>query len=178
MIHAKSQCRARSLLITIVLVENDREGVRQNSQSKTSMEGDEMPNSRTLLKLLFLIAFWSRPSEAQSPQQHWVGRQLAENSSQALILNLTTSPDMKGTVDLPEFGASGIPASNLATRSGNIHFELVGDNSTAVFDGTMRGDIIQGSWKEGDHTGRFELLLPRTTRVRALPAKGMAGSVQ
>jgi pimeloyl-ACP methyl ester carboxylesterase len=118
-----------------------------------------MPKSRTLLKLVFLIALCSRPSDAQSPTQHWVGRQLAETSSQALILNLTTSPDVKGTVDLPEFGASGIPASNLAVRSGNIHFELVGDNSTAVFDGAIRGDRIQGSWKEGAHTGRFELHL-------------------
>jgi hypothetical protein len=107
-----------------------------------------MPNSLTLVKLMFLIALWSCSSNAQSPTQHWVGRQLAESSSQALILNLTTSPDIKGTVDLPEFGASGIPASNLAVRSENIHFELVGDNSTAVFDGTIRGDLIQGSWKE------------------------------
>lgn len=66
---------------------------------------------------------------------------------------------MKGTVDLPEFGASGIPASNLAVRSGNIHFELVGDSSTAVFDGTIRGDVIRGSWKEDARTGRFELRL-------------------
>ena len=118
-----------------------------------------MSNSRMLLKLVFLIALWSRPSDAQSVVQHWVGRQLAESSSQVLILNLTTSPDMKGTVDLPEFGASGIPASKLAVRSGHIHFELVGDNSTAVFDGTIRGDFIEGSWKEGDHAGRFELRL-------------------
>lgn len=112
-----------------------------------------------LLTLVLLVALWWRPSDAQSPTQRWVGRQLAESSSQALILNLTTSPDMKGTVDLPEFGASGIPASNLAVRSGNIHFELVGDNSTAVFDGTIRGDLIQGSWKEDAHAGRFELHL-------------------
>src|SRR5215472_1754260 len=118
-----------------------------------------MPNSRMLLTLVFLVALWSRPGYSQSPTQHWVGRQVAESSSQELILNLTTSPDMEGTVDLPEFGASGIPASNLAVSSGNIHFELVGDNSTAVFDGTIRGDVIQGSWKEDTHTGRFELHL-------------------
>lgn len=124
-----------------------------------NLDGDEMRNSRILLTCLSLIALWSRASDAQSPTQHWVGRQLTEGSSQALILNVTTSPDMKGTVDLPEFGASGIPASNLAVRSGNIHFELVGDNSTAVFDGTIHEDLIQGSWKEGAHAGRFELRL-------------------
>ena len=118
-----------------------------------------MSTLRTLLTLVFLVVFWSRPSDAQSPTQHWVGRQLAEGSSQALILNLTTSPGMKGTVDLPEFGASGIAASNLAVSSGKIHFELVGDNSTAVFDGAVSGDSIQGSWTEGAHMGRFELHL-------------------
>ena len=122
-------------------------------------ESEETLNFRELLRLVLLIAVWSRPSDAQSPTQHWVGRQLAESGSQELILNLTTSPSLKGTVDLPEFGASGIPTSNLAMHSGNIHFELVGDNSTAVFDGTASGDLILGSWKEGEHKGRFELHL-------------------
>lgn len=112
-----------------------------------------------LLTLVLLASFWCRPGTAQSPAQHWAGRQMAESSSQALILNLTTYPEMKGTVDLPEFGASGIPASKLAVRSGNIHFELVGDSSTVVFDGTIRGNLIEGSWKEDAHAGRFELHL-------------------
>jgi len=122
-------------------------------------EGDEMPHVRSLLRFGFLLFLCSRVAYAQSIQQHWVGRQSAENSSQAITLNLTLSPDLRGTVDLPEFGASGIPASNLAAHSGNVHFELIGDNSTAVFDGTIRGDVMDGSWKEGDHAGRFELRL-------------------
>src|SRR5207244_2077563 len=39
----------------------------------------------------------------------------------------------------------------------NIHFELIGDTSTAIFDGVIRADTIEGSWREGTHNGRFEL---------------------
>jgi hypothetical protein len=143
------------------------------------LEGDEMPNSPMLLTLVFLVALWSRPGDAQSSTQHYVGRRLAESSSQALILNLTRSPGMKGTVDLPEFGASGVPASKLAVSSGNIHFELVGDETTAVFDGTIRGGVIEGSWKEGTRTGRFELhLRPPETSVIEKPATFDNGEVR
>jgi len=115
------------------------------------------------LTLLILLALGSRPGLAQSATQHWVGSQEGDGSSQALILNLTTSPSMKGTVDLPDFGASGIPASNLTLGSGNIHFELIGDNSTTVFEGPILGGVIQGSWKEGARTGAFQLHLRPAT---------------
>jgi pimeloyl-ACP methyl ester carboxylesterase len=118
-----------------------------------------MPKSWMLLTSLMLVGLWSRPLHAQSAAQQWVGGQSGEGSSQILILNVATSQNMKGTVDLPDFGALDIPASNLQLRSGNIHFELIGDNSTAVFDGTIRRDVMQGFWKEGARSGRFELRL-------------------
>ena len=111
------------------------------------------------LTLLILLTLWSHQTQAQSATQHWIGSQTGDGDSQALVLNLTMSPIMKGTVDLPDFGALGIPASNLTLRSANIHFELIGDNSTTVFDGTMNRDLIQGSWKEGARTGTFQLHL-------------------
>ncbi len=115
------------------------------------------------LTLLILLALGSRPALAQSWTQHWLGSQEADGSSQALILNLTPSPTPKGTVDLPDFGASGIPASNLTLASGNIHFELIGDNSTTVFEGSLLADVIQGSWKDGAHSGAFHLHLRPAT---------------
>src|ERR1035441_2037796 len=82
------------------------------------------------LTLLILLTIRSHQTQAQSATQHWIGSQTGDGDSQALVLNLTMSPIMKGTVDLPDFGALGIPASNLTLRSANIHFELIGDNST------------------------------------------------
>ncbi len=118
-----------------------------------------MHKSWVVVIVLVLLAFWPRLGQAQSATQRWVGSQVRDGDSQALVLKLTTSPSMKGTVDLPDLGASGVPISNLTLGSGNIHFELIGDNSTAVFDGTMRQHVIQGSWKEGDRTGVFKLHL-------------------
>jgi dipeptidyl aminopeptidase/acylaminoacyl peptidase len=37
-------------------------------------------------------------------------------------------------------------------------------SSTTVFDGTITGDSIHGSWKEDDQTGTFELMHARETR--------------
>jgi pimeloyl-ACP methyl ester carboxylesterase len=47
---------------------------------------------------------------------------------------------------------------------GAIHFELVGDTSTAIFDGIIAGDAIHGTWKEGSRSGSFELNRAAATR--------------
>jgi len=90
--------------------------------------------------------------------EDWDGRRTTEGKSQSIVLHVTRSKSEGGvTVDLQDFGASGIPASKFKMADGRFHFELVGDASTAVFDGTISGETIQGSWKEGDRAGSFEL---------------------
>jgi len=90
--------------------------------------------------------------------EDWDGRRTTDGKSQSIVLHIERSESAEGaTVDLPEFGASDIPASKFKMADGRFHFELVGDASTAVFDGTIGGDTIQGSWKEGDRAGSFEL---------------------
>jgi hypothetical protein len=90
--------------------------------------------------------------------QEWDGSRTTKGKSQSLVLHVTRSNGAeKATVDLPDFGALDIPASNFVMENRWVHFELVGDSSTAVFDGSAAGDIIHGIWKEGDLTGNFEL---------------------
>jgi pimeloyl-ACP methyl ester carboxylesterase len=127
-----------------------------------------MPRSRMLVISLVLVALWYGPYQAYSATQHWVGSQSVESSAQAFILNLSMSMSGKSTVDLPDFGALDIPASKLLLSSGRIHFELIGDSSTAVFDGAVVRDVMEGSWKEGSREGRFELHLRRAAGPRLL----------
>jgi dipeptidyl aminopeptidase/acylaminoacyl peptidase len=73
------------------------------------------------------------------------------------VLHLGQPGGESGTVDLPDFGALGIPASKLELTKNHIHFELVGDAATAVFDGTVTPGEIHGYWTEGKRSGEFSL---------------------
>jgi hypothetical protein len=78
--------------------------------------------------------------------------------SQPIVLHIACREAQdSATVDLPDFGALEIPASKFSMEHGTVHFELVGDTSTAVFDGIAVGDTIHGNWKDGDLAGKFEL---------------------
>ena len=55
-----------------------------------------------------------------------------------------------------------------------MHFELAGDATTAIFDGTLAGDAIGGSFVDGDAHGTFSLAraarpAPRPPRGRHVP---------
>lgn len=92
----------------------------------------------------------------------WVGARTSGGRSQALVLHLGQDPDGGGTVDLPDFGALGIPAAKFDLTKNHIHFELVGDTSNAVFDGSVTPGEMRGHWTEGDRHGDFTLR--RSTR--------------
>jgi pimeloyl-ACP methyl ester carboxylesterase len=90
--------------------------------------------------------------------RNWGGSRTTKGRFQTIVLHVTRSEDVEhATVDLPDFGALGIPAFKFAMNNGRVHFELVGDTSNAVFDGSASGDLIQGSWQEGDQAGSFKL---------------------
>jgi pimeloyl-ACP methyl ester carboxylesterase len=88
----------------------------------------------------------------------WVGSRSTEGKFQTIVLHSKRLNGVdKASVDLPDFGALDVPASKFAMNNGRVHFELIGDSSKAVFDGTVCGDVIQGSWQEADQAGSFEL---------------------
>ena len=90
--------------------------------------------------------------------EKWYGRRISEGKTQSIVLRVTRSNgERSATVDLPDFGALDIPASQFSMDTRRIHFELVGDSSTAIFDGSIAEDSLHGSWKEGERSGSFEL---------------------
>jgi pimeloyl-ACP methyl ester carboxylesterase len=96
------------------------------------------------------------PNDASNAQE-WVGVRTAGEYSQPIVLHVESLPKPHGTVDLPDFGALGIPAAKFAQAGGKIHFELVGDTSTAVFDGNVASAEISGHWHENERSGDFRL---------------------
>jgi pimeloyl-ACP methyl ester carboxylesterase len=73
------------------------------------------------------------------------------------VLHLGQPGGERGTVDLPDFGAVGIPAAKFELTKNLVHFELVGDTGTAVFDGSVNRGEMHGHWTEGDRSGDFTL---------------------
>jgi pimeloyl-ACP methyl ester carboxylesterase len=90
--------------------------------------------------------------------EDWVGSRTTGERFQTITLHLMRANGVEhATVDLPDFGALDIPASKFSMKDDHVHFELIGDTSNAVFDGSVSGDFIQGNWQEGDQAGSFEL---------------------
>jgi len=87
----------------------------------------------------------------------WSGARTSGGRSQAIVLHLDMTGEGHGTIDLPDFGAIDIPAAKFEMTKSTIHFELVGDSTNAIFDGSVSPTEIYGHWKEGDRSGDFIL---------------------
>ena len=57
----------------------------------------------------------------------------------------------------PTQRAMGIPLRNVSYTAPKVHFELVGDATTIVFDGELTANAITGQFHEGDAKGTFSL---------------------
>jgi pimeloyl-ACP methyl ester carboxylesterase len=68
------------------------------------------------------------------------------------------SEGSSGTFASEDLRVAGVPISSIRTVSFRVHFELVGDASTIVFDGQLRGDSLSGEFLEGAATGTFFFL--------------------
>lgn len=78
---------------------------------------------------------------------------------------LKEASGIKATFNSRTQRAMGIPLSKFSFTAGRVHFELVGDATTIIFDGELNADTIAGQFRENDAKGTFSI-----KRVRANPA--------
>ena len=64
---------------------------------------------------------------------------------------------MTASIDIPQQGARGIPLRNVRAAAGRVHFELPAGPGLAVFEGTVTGDVMAGSFTQGPAKGTFEV---------------------
>jgi len=79
---------------------------------------------------------------------------------QDLGIHVTFTTDnqvLKATIDIPVQGAMGLPLTNVKAEGESVHFELPAGPGLAVFDGTLKGDAISGSFTQGLAKGTFDL---------------------
>ena len=112
-------------------------------------------SARVSSTLALFIAF---PAFAQSGLQgNWQGSWIREGSSLAVTFSFQQVNDstITGSLGADQLRAIGIPLSKISYRPPAVHFEIVGDATTAMFDGVLAGDSINGKVRDGPAEGQF-----------------------
>ena len=83
-------------------------------------------------------------------------------AGQNLVTRVNLAADgetLTGTVDFPRQNAIGLPLLKASQQGKTVHFEVLPDPNTAVFDGELVGpDQIQGAFTQAGFTGDFTLV--------------------
>jgi pimeloyl-ACP methyl ester carboxylesterase len=117
---------------------------------------------KKLLAISAFVFFFSSLSPCYAIQKsiegHWEGAMVREGASLPVSFDFTNeAAGLKASFNSPTQRAMGIPLQKVSFASLKIHFELVGDATTIVFDGDLNGDDISGQFRENDAKGTFSL---------------------
>ena len=108
-----------------------------------------------LVAFASVLTFVSSSTAAQSSiDGHWEGVMVRQGSE--LIVSFDFSDGATGIFNSPTLKALGIPLLSVTYSAPNVHFLLVGDFTTIIFDGQLSGSMISGQFREGaDRGGQF-----------------------
>lgn len=102
--------------------------------------------------------FVSSSVAQRSIEGHWEGAMIREGATLAVSFDFASEAEkLKASFNSPTQRAMGIPLRSVSFAAPKIHFELVGDQTTIVFDGELTADTISGQFRENDAKGTFSL---------------------
>jgi pimeloyl-ACP methyl ester carboxylesterase len=114
---------------------------------------------------LWLGLVVSSSAAQKSIEGHWEGVMVREGAELTVSFDFTNqAKELTASFNSPTQRATGIPLRNVSYTAPKVHFELVGDATTIIFDGELNADVIAGQFREGDAKGTFS-----TRRVAAKP---------
>jgi pimeloyl-ACP methyl ester carboxylesterase len=118
-----------------------------------------MRKQNSILALALLLGLVGASSAAQkSIEGHWEGVMVREGAELPVSFDFTSAAaGLTASFNSPTQRAMGIPLSKVGHTAAKVHFELVGDTSTFIFDGELTGDTITGQFREGEATGTFSI---------------------
>ncbi len=115
-----------------------------------------------LTPLLVLVISCS--SAQSSAEGHWEGVMVRDGAELPVSFDFANATiGFTARFNSPTQRAMSIPLRNASYEAPNLHFELVGDATTIVFDGILTAEKISGQFREGDAKGTFSLrrVIPR-----------------
>ncbi len=111
-----------------------------------------------LVALATMLTFVSSSTAAQSLiDGHWEGVMVREGSELTVSFDFSAEASgIRGSFNSPALHALRIPLRNVTYNAPNVHFLLVGDFTTIIFDGQLSATTITGQFREGvNRDGQF-----------------------
>jgi uncharacterized protein len=115
---------------------------------------------RVLLLLGLLVSSLTGQPLAvqQDPAGTWIGQWERDGSIlEVEVMFARTASGYEGAFSSAQLRVVGIPFRRIRYEKSRLSWELVGDATTAAFEGTVLGDTLAGRFREGDATGTFRL---------------------
>src|SRR6184192_644607 len=129
------------------------------SESLLRIWNQTMRKQNSIVALALLLGLIVLSSAAQrSIEGHWEGVMVREGAELPVSFDFTNEAGrLAASFNSPKQRAMGIPLRNVTYTAPKVHFELVGDATTIIFDGELNADAIAGEFREGDARGTFSL---------------------
>jgi len=118
-----------------------------------------MQRRRLLAAVLLLVAPLPARAAAAALGGTWEGRWERAGATLAASFTFTVSGTVwAGTFASDDLRVEGIPLTDVEHRPPHVRWRLVGDRTTTIFDGTLAGDSLTGTFQEtGEPAGTFTL---------------------
>ncbi|HEV2262677.1 MAG TPA: alpha/beta hydrolase [Candidatus Rubrimentiphilum sp.] len=104
---------------------------------------------------IFATLTWLGALGVPSVTGQWDGYMQRDGDRLSVRFDFSDVP-ARGTFSSTDLGAIDIPLQHV-TVSNTVHWELVGDTTTTVFDGKAQRNSITGTFSENGRTGNFSL---------------------
>ena len=89
----------------------------------------------------------------------WLGHWVRDGSSLEVTMRFSKSESgYEGSFDSEALRVTGIPIQNITWKPPDVSWKVIGDATTTIFSGQLRGDAIAGRFKEGDASGSFSFV--------------------
>jgi pimeloyl-ACP methyl ester carboxylesterase len=117
------------------------------------------PRMRGTAVCLWLALVLSPSAFAQSPVAgRWEGAITVMGQDLGIVVVITDIGSvLTATIDIPQQGAKAIPLRNVRSDGTRVQFQLVAGPGLAVFEGTLKEDVISGTFEQGQAKGTFEI---------------------
>lgn len=94
----------------------------------------------------------------QNPAGTWLGQWEREGSTVEVAVTFArTASGLEGSFFSEQLRVVGIPFREIRYEAPRLSWELVGDFTTSVFEGTLQGDTLAGQFRDEEATGTFRL---------------------
>ena len=118
-----------------------------------------MSRGWTVALALFALVGCAPISHAADIAGTWTGTWTKNGDALPVgVTFLRSDGGVSGSFDSDALQVAGIPFRQVSYAPPNVHFVLAGDASTSTFDGTLKGDVVEGTFVEGEARGSFRLI--------------------